>query len=439
MHSAPQVASSDTSSIRRVGILFSGGPAPAANAVICAAAMSFLDSGREVFGFYDGYEHLQKFDALEHPLREGQHYHRFTLKETPGLRTTQGVFIRTARANPGKAIKKPADLSDPAKNAPLRRVYEGLVASGIDALVSIGGDDTLKTANFLVEFQKTLPPAAPRFQVIHLPKTIDNDYYGIDFTFGYFTAVDFLAEEVKNLRADAKATRAYFIAEVMGRKAGWLSYGVGIAGKANMIFGVEDLDDATSFIETWTDEQGRERSERRLNLEALVGRIVDLMVLREKEQGKRFGVIVLAEGLGELLPQKFLQNVARDDHGHISLGKLDFGKLVSSLVANEYNQRTGKTCKVNGLQLGYEARCARPHAFDVLLGCSLGHGAYRAIVERGLTGHMVSLSGQMDVRMVPFEALVDPQTLVTRVRFIEKDSDFYALARFLTEKVPSSS
>ncbi|MFM7201569.1 MAG: 6-phosphofructokinase [Myxococcota bacterium] len=428
--------SAASSAIRRVGILFSGGPAPAANAVICSAAMSFLDAGLEVIGFYDGYEHLQKFDAQQFTLEEGEHYHRFTLKETPGLRTVQGIFIRTARANPGKAIKKPVDLANPEKNKPLQRVYEALCSLEIDALISIGGDDTLKTANFMVEYQKRLSPEARRVKVVHLPKTIDNDYHGIDFTFGYFTAVDFLSEEVKNLRADAKATRSYFIAEVMGRKAGWLSYGVGIAGKANLIVSVEDLDASLTLEESFTDEAtGKTKVEKKLNVDALAGRIVDLILHREKS-GKKFGVVVLAEGLGELLPARFITHVSRDDHGHISLGKLDFGKLMASVVANEYEKRTGKAKKVNGIQLGYEARCARPHAFDVMLGCQLGHGAYRALVERGLDGHMVSTAGQMSLTYVPFQELVDPETLVTKVRFIEQDSDFFRLARFLEEKVP---
>jgi 6-phosphofructokinase 1 len=83
------------------------------------------------------------------------------------------------------------------------------------------------------------------------------------------------------------------------------------------------------------------------------------------------------------------------------------------------------------VQLGYEARCAKPHAFDVMLGCQLGVGAYRALVEKGLNGVMVSVSGQLQLRYVPFEELVDPSTLVTVVRYIEPDSDFQKLTRFL--------
>src|SRR5213078_3003075 len=104
-------------------------------------------------------------------------------------------------------------------------------------------DDTLKTANFLYEYQKRLPKDAGRVQVVHVPKTIDNDYRGIDFTFGYFTAVEFLASEIRNLLADAEAGRMYFLVETMGRSAGWLAYGAAIAGEASLVLSVEDLSD----------------------------------------------------------------------------------------------------------------------------------------------------------------------------------------------------
>ena len=109
------------------------------------------------------------------------------------------------------------------------------------ALVSIVVDDTLKTANFLYEYQKRLPRTSARVRVVHVPKTIDNDYRGIDFTFGFFTAVDFMGKELLNLRADAMATNGYFVVETMGRKAGWLAYGVAIAGEAHLVVGVEDV------------------------------------------------------------------------------------------------------------------------------------------------------------------------------------------------------
>jgi 6-phosphofructokinase 1 len=348
-------------------------------------------------------------------------------------------MIGTSRANPGKAIGCQADLDDPQKTAKLRNIYTALVDLGIDALVSIGGDDTLKTANYLFEFQKRLPADAKRVHIVHLPKTIDNDYEGIDFTFGYFTAVDFMGKELQNLRADAAASNSYFIVEAMGRKAGWLAYGVGIAGEANLILSVEDIDDSLMVEDEFVDPESGERIvNRRLDLDKLVNRIVDMVLGREQHEKKGFGTVVLAEGLGELLPERLIHDIAKDEHGHISIGKLDIGKLVAKLVGDKYEAVTGRKKKVTGLQLGYESRCCPPHAFDVMLGSQLGIGAYRALIEEQLDGHMVSVTGQLDLSYVPFEMLVDPETLRTTVRFIKPGSDFHKLARFLetrTERI----
>jgi 6-phosphofructokinase len=257
---------------------------------------------------------------------------------------------------------------------------------------------------------------------VHLPKTIDNDYRGIDFTFGFFTAVDVMAKEVQNLRADAIATSSYFMVETMGRKAGWLSYGVAIAGEANLVIACEDIDASLSVDGA---------AERLLDVDKLVERIVELILTREKRHDKHYGTVVLAEGLAELLPDDFLESLPRDEHGHISIGKIDLGRIVAMRVQTRYEERTGRRKKVTGVQLGYESRCAPPHAFDVMLGSQLGIGAYRALVEENLDGYMVSVSGQLDLRYVPFADLINSATMRTEVRFIQRGSDFHKLARFL--------
>jgi ATP-dependent phosphofructokinase / diphosphate-dependent phosphofructokinase len=420
--------------IRRVGIIFAGGPAPGANAVISAAAISFLDTGRDVLGFVDGYRHLEQYHPVSHRLLLGEHYRVFTPHDSTGMRNTQGILIGTSRANPGSEIRGPRDLRDPRRTHKLQNCYAALVDLGLDALISIGGDDTLKTANYLYEYQRRLPRDAKRVHIVHLPKTIDNDYKGIDFTFGYFTAVDFLAKEMKNLRADAEASSRYFIAQAMGRKAGWLSYGVGIAGEANLIFSVEDVEEDMLFDDLVEDGHGGRHHERRLRIELLVDRIVDLMIWREEREGKRFGTVVLAEGLAELLPEKYIHDIDKDEHGHISIGRIDLGHIMARMTEAEFTRRTGRKRKVTGLQIGYESRCAPPHAFDVMLGSQLGIGAYRALVEENLNGHMVSVSGQLDLRYVAFRELVNPKTLRTEVRYIRPGSDFHRLARFLESK-----
>ncbi|MEO1525827.1 MAG: 6-phosphofructokinase [Planctomycetota bacterium] len=412
--------------IKRVAILFAGGPAPAANAVISTAAFSFLEEGAQVFGIKHGYSRLADYTAAG-PLHEGTDYVRFTHDILTHARSSRGIMIGTARTNPGKHVSSPEHLKDPELVAPLRRVYEGLCSLEVDALISIGGDDTLKTANKLKMFQDNLPADARRFPVIHLPKTIDNDYSGIDFTFGFFTAVETLAEEIRNLNYDAAAGKAYFLCEAMGRSAGWLAYGAAIAGEASFVMSVEDIQGELAGEEV-DPETGINR--KVMDLDKVIGRMVDMMIARERE-GRECGTIVVAEGLAEFLPAKYLEGVSRDDHGHINISAINLAATLSGLLKEAYNARTGKTRKINGLQLGYESRCAPPHAYDVMLGSQLGVGAYRALVEEKLNGVMVSVAGQLDLHYVPFEQLVDPDTLVTKVRFIEPGSDFHRLARFL--------
>lgn len=419
------------SSIRRVAILFAGGPAPAANAVISTAAVSFLRNNIDVYGILNGYSRLVEYGP-DHPMVEGRDYLRINHGVLKRTRNSQGIMIGTARTNPGKQVSEPSHLTDPERTAPLKTVYEALVSMGIDALISIGGDDTLKTANKFKLFQEQLPVGHKHIPVVHLPKTIDNDYSGIDFTFGYFTAVEVLAGEIRNLLADAESTRSYFIAETMGRSAGWLAYGAAIAGEASLAISVEDITGKYEASEEVTDPQSGKTTIRRvMDLQEVVRRIVATMRVREEAEGKEFGVIVIAEGLAEYLPFSHIEGVPRDDHGHIAVARLNLSRLFADLVGKEYTRQTGRKRKLTGLQLGYECRCARPQAFDVMLGSQLGVGAYRALVEKRLDGVMVSVAGQLEIHYVPFNQLVDPATLVTVVRYIEPGSDFHRLARFL--------
>ncbi|MBP86702.1 MAG: 6-phosphofructokinase [Planctomycetaceae bacterium] len=418
------------SPFQRVAILFAGGPAPAANAVISTCATSFLRNDIQVLGIKHGYSSLIDY-STDKPLEAGKD---FIVLDHPILKRTrnsQGILIGTARANPGKSVSHPAHFDDAEKVAPLKRTYEGLCSLKVDALISIGGDDTLKTANKFKMYQDRLPADAKRIPIVHLPKTIDNDYHGIDFTFGFFTAVDTLATEIRNLLHDGEASRAYFLAETMGRSAGWLAYGAAIAGEASLVISVEDITGDLCDEETITDPRTGEATTRAvMHVDRVINRIVRMMEARE-EEGKQYGVIVIAEGLAEFLPAKYLEGIPRDDHGHISISEVELGRMFAKLVADAYKAETGRTRKVNGLQLGYESRCAQPNAFDVMLGSQLGVGAYRALVQENLNGVLVSVSGQLELHYEPFEELIDPETLVTKVRYIQTGCDFHSLARFL--------
>lgn len=394
--------------LKRVGILFSGGPAPAANAVISAATMSFLNEGIEVYGFFDGYQHLASF-AHESPLQEGVHYLDFHINHVSGIRNRKAIFLRTSRANPGKSVKSLDDLADGEKNAGLLRAYNALESLEIDGLISIGGDDTLKTANFLYEIQKINAGLRP-LSVVHLPKTIDNDYYGIDWTFGFTSAATFAAEEIRNLSADAKSTGAWYVLEIMGRKAGWLTYASGIAGEATRMISVEDYEGV-------------------FDIEHCADQLADLIKARAHD-GRNYGIVCIAEGLADRLDEK-LRPKEYDPHGNMVLGNAQVGKLLAERMQTRFREKTGQSVKVRNKQIGYETRCTAPSAFDILLGCQLGVGAYRALRDKDLSGYMVSVEDQLQLKYVPFGDLIDPDSMKTRVRFIEKDSDFYQLARSL--------
>jgi 6-phosphofructokinase 1 len=218
----------------------------------------------------------------------------------------------------------------------------------------------------------------------------------------------------------------------MGRSAGWLAYGAGIAGEASLTVSVEDITGKYREEEQVVDpETGVMGTRPVMNVEEVVRRMVATLRVREESENKGYGVIVMAEGLAELLPSKYLEGIPRDEHGHINISQVNLGRMFSRLVAEEYTRETGRRRKVTGLQLGYEARCARPHAFDVMLGSQLGVGAYRALVEHHLDGVMVSVSGQLDLNYVPFDTLVNPETLVTVVRYVAPNGDFHKLTRFL--------
>ena len=333
---------------------------------------------------------------------------------------TDTVSERQARRIAARSLHQSEDSIELAAETPGAFVYIRKPVRGIRCGSSTGAERCVCSAAMR---PRSGPPSKTG--------TIDNDYRGIDFTFGYFTAVDFLGNEVRNLIADAEANRAYFLVEAMGRSAGWLAYGVAIAGEASLVISVEDIEGPyAASEESKNPKTGQVTKRKIMNIDNVIKRIVLTMVTREKE-GKEYGVIVIAEGLAELLPETHLEGVGRDEHGHINISAIKLNAVFKDLITAEYKAQTGKSRKVTGLQLGYESRCAKPHAFDVMLGCQLGVGAYRALVENGHDGVMVSVSGQLQLRYVPFEELVDPSTLVTVVRHIETDSDFHKLTRFL--------
>jgi 6-phosphofructokinase 1 len=154
------------------------------------------------------------------------------------------------------------------------------------------------------------------------------------------------------------ANKAYFIVETMGRKAGWLAYGVAIAGEAHMVLGVEDVVDDL-VVEEKVVVDGVATTVPKLSLDALAERIVKLIRAREAT-GKKYGTVVIAEGLGEMLSEKYLEGLPRDDHGHISLARLDLSKMVAEAVSKRYEAQTASPRSSPGCSSA-TSRAARRH------------------------------------------------------------------------------
>jgi len=196
----------------------------------------------------------------------------------------------------------------------------------------------------------------------------------------------------------------------MGRKSGWLTYAAGIAGEAVKMVASEDF-------------------EEELNVDKICNEFVDLIILREREN-KSYGVICVAEGLVDKLPEKYKPKEV-DKHGNLIFGKVEIAKIFAQRTNEIYKKKTGKSKKIIAKQIGYETRSAPPVSFDVVLGSMLGFGTF-SLFDKKLFGHMVSVTDNFDIKAIPFSELIDPKTLLTRVRNVPKGSDFYNLKEALS-------
>ena len=272
------------------GIVVGGGPAPGINGVISAATIAARRSGARVIGCIQGFQWLM----------EGDIDHVMDLDEVAVGRIHElgGSLLRTSRANPTK---------DPAN---LDRVVDSLDRLGIDHLISIGGDDTCFSARTVAE------AAGDRLKVVHVPKTIDNDLPlppGVP-TFGFETARATASGILSTLQEDARTSTRWFIVTMMGRNAGHLALGAAHSAGATLAVVAEEY------------------GGRKIRLEELVRR-VEGTVLKSTAEGRPYGVIVLAEGLGESIDEadlSHLPDLPRDEHGHLRLAEFPLGRLVRS-------------------------------------------------------------------------------------------------------------
>src|SRR5437667_11805829 len=285
----------------KLAILVGGGPAPGINGVISAATIEGVNQGFKVLGVRDGYKWLAQGNT--------DHCVRLTIAGVKGIHILGGSVLGTSRTNPTKS------------EANMKNVLSALEELGVVALVSIGGDDTAFSASQVYKH------AGGTIRVAHVPKTIDNDLPlpGSTPTFGFETARHHGVFLVRNLAADARTTSRWYIIISMGRTAGHLALGIGKAAAATLIV---------------IPEQFRRRP-------VAIDQICDIIIgsiLKRRAEGTQYGVVVLAEGLIEAMGEKGLVSairggrleyygkVKRDDHGHLHLGEIGFGRLMKDLL-----------------------------------------------------------------------------------------------------------
>jgi 6-phosphofructokinase 1 len=314
-----------------VGILTGGGDCPGLNAVIRAVARRSLDRGYEVAGVRDGW--LGLVDGRFDPLGP---------REISGILPRGGTILGTTRTNPYKLERG------------VENVLENFGAAGLDALVAIGGEDTLGVAARL--------HAERSFPVVGVPKTIDNDLAATDYTFGFDTAMSIATEAIDRLHTTAESHNRVMVVEVMGRHTGWIAVMSGIAGGADVIL----IPEQPITVERACEE-----------------------IQRRHRRGKDFSIVVVSEGYEltyESGEQRLVAQEARtsDQFGHVRLGG------VGDVLGREIEERTGYETRVT--VLGHVQRGGSPTPRDRVLATRYGLKAADLVHERKF-GRMAALQG----------------------------------------------
>ena len=371
---------------QHLAILVGGGPAPGINSIIGSATIRAILEDVEVIGIRDGFEWIMKGDI--------SHVTPLTTDEVSRIHYRGGSHIGISRANPTK---------DPRH---LENAIASLLRLNVSRLITIGGDDTAYSAMRLEE------TAAGRLQIVHVPKTIDND---LDLpayvdTFGFQTARHYGVEIVKNLMVDAKTTSRWYFVIAMGRTAGHLALGIGKAAGATL----------TLIREEFQTQQ--------IRFETIVDTLVCAIVKRLSE-GRRDGVAVIAEGLVLGFDPEVLGGISkieRDAHGNIRLAEIDIGDLLKTAVRARL-KTLGIDMTIASKDIGYELRCADPIPYDLEYTRDLGYCATKYLLSGG-NAAMISMQAGNFVP-VPFRDLIDPMTGRAKIRMVDISSTRYAIAR----------
>ena len=336
----------------KIGVLTGGGDCPGLNPVIRAIVRKAYNDKHETIGFINGWRGIIEGNTI--PL---------DLAAIAGILPKGGTILGTSRTNP---YKKPEDV---------KNVINNFKKLKLDALIAIGGEDTLGVANRLTK---------DGLNVVGVPKTIDNDLSATDYTFGFDTAVNTAMECIDRLHTTAESHHRIMVVEVMGRHAGWIATFAGIAGGADVILIPEipvDLEEICRVLK------------------------------KRHERGRTFSIVVVAEGAKLKQDDDVTQDQSLDQFGHVKLGG------IGDYLGKEIEKRTGYETRVS--VLGHIQRGGSPTAFDRILGTRFGVKAVE-LVENKQFGQMVSLSGTKIVS-VPLERGVEKLKTL--------DMDLYEIAK----------
>ena len=370
-----------------LAIIVGGGPAPGINSVIAATTIEAINGGFTVLGVQDGFKWLVRRDDSR--MRE------LSIADVSRIHLLGGSVLGTSRENPTKAPER------------LAAAVETLLGRCVTHIVTIGGDDTALSSSAVAAHSEG------RIRAAHVPKTIDNDLPLPPHipTFGFQTARHVGVELVQNLMEDARSTKRWYVVVAMGRKAGDLALGIGKAAGATLtVIGEEFAErDAVPFSE-FCD-------------------IVEGSIVKRRAMGREYGVAVLAEGLIERIdPSEVedLQDVERDDHGHVRFAEIDLARRVKVELQGRLLER-GIRLHISNKTIGYELRCAPPIPFDAEYCRDLGYAAVRYLLS-GQSNALVSIQGGRLVPL-PFSTIRDEATGKTRVRLVDCKSSGYQVAR----------
>jgi ATP-dependent phosphofructokinase / diphosphate-dependent phosphofructokinase len=344
----------------RVGVLTGGGDCPGLNAVIRAIVRTGVaEYGYEFTGFRDGWRGPLEGDTMT-----------LDVSAVRGILPRGGTILGSSRTNPL------ADSASAGRRSGLERIEDNLANLGVDALVAIGGEDTLGVAARLHH---------EGVKIVGVPKTIDNDLGATDYTFGFDTAVNIATEAIDRLHTTAESHHRALIVEVMGRHAGWIALHAGMAGGANVILIPEqpfDIDQVCAWVE-------------------------------HRFQTRYAPIVVVSEGAYPKSGAEVAE-LEVDAFGHVRLGG------VGQTLADEIERRTGKEARAT--VLGHVQRGGTPTAFDRVLATRFGVHAIRAVAD-GAFGQMVALRGT-DVVQVPIAEATRELKLVPPERYAEAELFF---------------